>query len=93
MELSACDASIMRRLRLELAAATGSADVVREVTKRLTTVAKAHFFVERPKITELATDLGLQRSAMAERVAKIDAAEALLWDRLPAFIGSLCGTS
>ncbi len=77
MDLSAGDASIKRRLRLELAAATGSADVVREVTKRLTTIAKAHSFVEWPKIKELTADFGLQRSAIAERVAKIDAAEAL----------------
>jgi hypothetical protein len=77
MDLGARDASVKRRLRLELAAATGSADVIRELTKRLTTIANAHSFVEWPKIKELAAHLGLQRSAIAEQVAKIDAAEAL----------------
>jgi hypothetical protein len=77
MELGAGDASIKRRLRMELAAASGSANVAREVTKRLSAIAKARSFVEWPKIKELRADLELQQRVIAEQVAKIDAAEAL----------------
>jgi hypothetical protein len=77
MELGAGDASIKRRLRMELAAASGSADVAREVTKRLRAIVKARSFVEWPKIKELRADLELQQRTIAEQVAKIDATEAL----------------
>ena len=77
MELGASDASIKRRLRMELAAASGSANVAREVTKRLSAIAKARSFVEWPKIKELRADLQLQQRVIAGQVAKIDAAEAL----------------
>ncbi len=77
MELGASDASIQRRLRMELAAASGSANVAREVTKRLNAIAKARSFVEWPKIKELRADLELQQRTIAEQVAKIDATEAL----------------
>ena len=77
MELGAGDASIKRRLRMELAAASGSANVAREVTKRLSAIAKARSFVEWPKVKELRADLELQQRTIAEQVAKIDAAEAL----------------
>ena len=77
MELGAGDASIKRRLRMELAAASGSANVAREVTKRLSAIAKARSFVEWPKVKELRADLELQQRTIAEQVAKIDATEAL----------------
>jgi hypothetical protein len=77
IELGASDASVKRRLRMELAAASGSANMAREVTKRLSAIAKARSFVEWPKIKELRADLELQRGVIAEQVAKIDAAEAL----------------
>src|SRR5271165_1888786 len=84
IDLGSGDAAIKRRLRLELAAANGSADVAREVKKRLTTIAKAQSFVEWPKIKQLASDLELQRRAIAEQIAKIDPAEALalMWQFL-----------
>ena len=77
MELATGDASIKRRLRMELAAASGSANVAREVTKRLSVIAKARSFVEWSKIKELSADLELQQRTIAEQVAKIDATEAL----------------
>lgn len=77
MELAAGDAAFKRRLRLELAAAQGSSDVAREVSKRLAAIAKARAFVEWPKTKELVADLRLQRQMITEQVFKIDAARAL----------------
>ncbi len=84
MDLVSGDAAIKRRLRLELAASHGSADVAREVKKRLATIAKAQSFVEWPKIKQLVADLELQRRTIAEQVAKIDGPEALalMWQFL-----------
>jgi hypothetical protein len=84
MDLGSGDAAIKRRLRLALAASNGSADVAREVQKRLATVAKAQSFIEWPKIKQLAADLELQRRTIVEQVAKIDAGEALalMWQFL-----------
>lgn len=84
MDLGSSDAAIKRRLRLELAASSGSADVAREVKKRLATIAKAQSFIEWPKIKQLAADLELQRRTIVEQVAKIDPAEALalMWQFL-----------
>src|SRR5262249_43817125 len=84
IELGSGDAAIKRRLRLELAAANGSAGVAREAKKRLATIAKARPFVEWPKIKQLGADLELQRRTIVEQVAKIDPAEALalMWQFL-----------
>ncbi len=84
MELAAADAAIKRRLRLELAAAHGSDDVAREIKKRLAIIAKAHAFIERPKIKAVVADLELQRRTIAEQVIKINAAQALdlMWEFL-----------
>jgi hypothetical protein len=78
------DTAIKRRLRLELAAAHGSDDVAREVKKRLAIIAKAHAFIEWPKIKAVVADLELQRRTIAEQVMKINAAQALdlMWEFL-----------
>ena len=81
IELSSGDADLKRRIRLELAGASGSAEVAREVRKRLTTLAKSRSFLDWNKIKAFAADLETQRSAIVNVIAKSDVAEALdlLW--------------
>jgi hypothetical protein len=58
--------------------------VAREVKKRLAIIAKAHAFIEWPKIKAVVADLELQRRTIAEQVMKINAAQALdlMWEFL-----------
>ena len=77
LDLTAGDAVAGRRLRLELAAAADPKSVAREVRKRLSTIARSRSFIEWNKTRNLAQDLEAQRSAIAEKVARIDPAEAL----------------
>jgi hypothetical protein len=81
VEMSAGNAAAKRRLRLELAAAKSPGDVAKEVRKRLTTIARSRSFVDWQGVRSITGDLDLQRNAIVETVAKIDAAEAfdLLW--------------
>jgi hypothetical protein len=81
IEISAGNAAAKRRLRLELAAAKSPGDVAKEVRKRLTTIARSRSFVDWHGVRSIAGDLDLQRNAVVETVAKVDAAEAfdLLW--------------
>jgi hypothetical protein len=81
IETSTGNAAAKRRLRLELAGASGSADIAREVRKRLTSIARARSFVEWHQARKLAQDLQDQHRAIVELVAKADAIEALdlLW--------------
>jgi hypothetical protein len=77
MELAENDAAVSRRLRLELAAKEAPESVAAEVRKRLGQIVRARSFVERRKIRDLAADLEMQRRMIVDRVAKIDATEAL----------------
>ena len=81
VEISSGNAAAKRRLRLELAAAKSPGDVGKEIRKRLTTIARSRSFVDWQGVHSLASDLDLQRNAIVETVAKVDAAEAfdLLW--------------
>lgn len=81
IEMSASDAAAKRRLRLELAGQSGSAEVAHEVRKRLATIAKARSYLEWDKVKALATDLEAQHRAIIGHVAKADPREAweLLW--------------
>ncbi len=81
LELSADDAGLKRRIRLELAGASGSAEVVHEVRKRLTALAKARSAVDWNKIKTLAADLETQLNAIVNVIARTDVGEALelLW--------------
>ncbi len=81
LEISAGDAAAKRRLRLALAGSAGSADVAREVTKRLASIAKARSFIDWQKVKPLATDLDAQRRAIRDLVAPTDPHEAfeLMW--------------
>ncbi len=81
IEISTGDAAAKRRLRLDLAGASGGRDVAHEVRKRLTTIARARSFVEWHQLRKLAKDLQDQHRAIVDLVAKADAIEALdiLW--------------
>ena len=81
IEISAGDAAAKRRLRLELAGTAGTAELSREIIKRLSTIAKARSFVEWNKVRPLVEDLTAQYRAIVEQVGKDDPAEALslLW--------------
>jgi hypothetical protein len=80
IEISRGNAAAQRRLRLELAAAAGSADMAQEIRKRLTAIARSRSFVDWHQRKALVADLETQRQAIIQ-VAKVDAAEALdlLW--------------
>lgn len=81
LEIAADDAAAKRRLRLELAGASGTAAVVREVENRLSTIAKARSFITWDKFKGLLSDLLLQRRTIVEQIGRVDAACAmsLLW--------------
>jgi hypothetical protein len=71
------DAAIARRLRLELAAEHTPGRVAAEVRKRLAQIGRAQSFADWRKAREFVIDLDTQRRAIVDRVAGIDAAEAL----------------
>lgn len=77
MELAENDAMVSRRLRLELVAAEAPESVGAEVRKRLAQIVRARSFVDWRKIRDLAADLETLRRTIVDRVAKIDAVEAL----------------
>ena len=81
LELAEGDAQAKRRLRLELASASGSDDVAGQVRKRLASLAKARSFVDWNKVRALADDLEMQRRAIVDHVGPRDPAVAfdLLW--------------
>ena len=81
LEISTGDAAARRRLRLELAGSAGSADVARQVTKRLASIARARSFIDWQKIKPLVADLEVQRRAILDHVAPADPREAfeLAW--------------
>lgn len=77
MDVADQDAGIARRLRLELTAEHAPSRVAMEVRKRLTQIGRASSFADWRKVRELAIDLDAQRRAIVDRVAAVDAAEAL----------------
>ena len=77
IEISAGNAVAKRRLRLELVAQEGPAEVAREVRKRLATIARSRSFVEWHNQRSLIDDLETQRRAIVDQVAKRDPAEGL----------------
>ncbi len=81
LEISAGDASLKRRLRLALAGSAGSAEVAREVAKRLASIARSRSFLDGQHIKPLAADLEAQRRAIIDLIAPSDPREAfdLLW--------------
>lgn len=81
LDISAGNAAMKRRLRLELAGAAGPMEVAREVTKRLSMIGKARSYVEWDKTKSLAADLRDQHRAIVEQLGREDPSEALtlLW--------------
>lgn len=85
IEISMGSASSKRRLRLELAGAQSSAEVAREVRKRLSSIERSRTIINWRKIRALKSDLETQRRVMTETIAKSDPDEAL--DLLWRFLG------
>lgn len=81
IEISTGDAAAKRKLRLALAGAEGPREAAREITKRLTSIARARTFVNWQNRKLLVKDLQTQRSAIMEQIAPHDPDEALalLW--------------
>jgi hypothetical protein len=81
VEISMGNAAAKRRLRLELTGATNPADIAKEIRKRLATIARSKSFIDWQNRRRLIDDLEAQRSAIVDKVARIDADEAyeLMW--------------
>jgi hypothetical protein len=81
IEISAGNAAVKYRLRLELAGAQSPGELATEVRKRLTVIARSRSFVDWRGVRALADDLDSQRHAIVETVGKVDPQEALdlLW--------------
>ena len=77
MDIANQDARTARRLRLELAAEHTPGQVTADVRKRLAQIGRARSFADRREVREIAIDLDTQRRAIVDRVAGIDAVEAL----------------
>ena len=77
IELSAANAAVKRRIRLELAGAQSPTQVAKEIRKRLTTIARSRSFVDWQNRRGLVDDLEAQRRAIVHQVAKTDPTEGL----------------
>lgn len=77
IEIGDANAAVKRRLRLELAGAHSSADVAREIRKRLNLIARSRSFVDWQNRRGLVEDLQTQRRAIVDHVGKTDPKEAL----------------
>lgn len=84
IEISTGSAAHKRRLRMELAGNHSSAEVAREVRKRLSSLARAKTFIDWRKVKATKTDLETQRRMIVETVAADDPLEAfdLIWQLL-----------
>ncbi len=84
IEISTGSATHKRRLRMELAGNHSSAEVAREVRKRLSSIARAKTFIDWRKVKATKTDLETQRKIIVEMVAPHDPAEVfeLIWQFL-----------
>lgn len=83
MEAATGDAAWKRRLRMELAAEVGAADLALELDKRLTAMAESRAKVSWRKRPALLTELRALRKVIMERLAPLDSRLAL--DRLVAW--------
>jgi hypothetical protein len=77
LEVAAADANWRRRLRLELAAEMGAAELAGEIDKRLQALAASRARVSWRKRPELVEDLEFHRRLIVERLAKADPAAGL----------------
>ncbi|PPQ26283.1 hypothetical protein CCS01_30465 [Rhodopila globiformis] len=69
MEVSESDTVIRRRLRMELAGAESPSELVRQIRKRLATIAGARSFVDWENCKAVVDDLEAQRRLIVEQVA------------------------
>ena len=77
IEISASNAGVKRRLRLELVGAQSSGEAAKEIRKQITTIMRARSFVDWQNRSTLIEDLEAQRRAIIDLVAQNDPAEAL----------------
>ncbi len=77
VEVSTGNASVKRRIRLELAGLKSPDQVAKEIRKRLTTIARSRSFVDWQNRRDLVDDLEAQRRAIVQQVGKADPAEGL----------------
>ncbi|KAB1083883.1 hypothetical protein F4V91_31145 [Neorhizobium galegae] len=84
IEISTGSAANKRRLRMELAGNHSSAEVAREVRKRLASIGRSRTFINWRKVKGLKTDLETQRKTIVDVVARDDPKEALelIWQFL-----------
>lgn len=85
LELAASQPALKRRLRMELAAAIGAAELAQEIDKRISTLATSKARVSWRKRGEFITDLEVLRAMIAEVLGDLDPDIALA--RALAFIG------
>lgn len=78
LEAAAGDAAFKRRLRMELAAEVGAADLALEIDKRLATLATSRARVSWRKRPALLAELATLRRVVVERLAPLDASMALV---------------
>ena len=81
IEISTGDAAAKRRLRLELASASSSEDLAKEVRKRLISIARSTSFVNWQNRKALVSDLETQHDAITNKIGKENPTIALelLW--------------
>nr|WP_201240216.1 DUF6880 family protein [Rhodothalassium salexigens] len=77
IEVSTGNAAPKRKLRLALAGAQSQREAAREITKQLTSIARACSFITWKNRKALVTDLDTQRRAIVEHIAPADPDEAL----------------
>lgn len=84
IEISTGSAAHKRRLRLELAGNHSTAEIAREVRKRLSSIGRARTFIDWRKVKATKLDLETQRRIIVESVGKDNPAEAfeLIWQFL-----------
>lgn len=77
IEATVGDTNLKRKLKLELAAEVGAADLALEIDKRLTALAASRTRVSWRKRPELLADLQVHRRAIVDRLVPEDASIAL----------------
>ncbi|WP_416064449.1 DUF6880 family protein [Rhizobium sp. ZK1] len=84
IEISTGSAAHKQRLRMELAGNASSAEMAREIRKRLASIARARTFIDWHKVKKLKADLETQRKAIVDIVAVDDPKEGfeLIWQFL-----------
>ena len=76
IEVSTGNAAAKRKLRLALAGAQSPREAAREITKRLTSIARARSFITWKNRKALVTDLETQRRAIVEQMKREEAEHA-----------------